>query len=81
VAALDEIGNTCSSNHAAPARERDALAHQRLSFPSASIGPPCRLFEDAEAGGGMLAHVLHIELEADTGFVRQGDMPIFDDRA
>jgi hypothetical protein len=72
VAALDEIGNNCSSNHAAPARERDALAYERLSLPPtlAPDGPSgSPLFEDAQAGRRVLAHILHIELEPNSGSV------------
>src|ERR1700684_4438769 len=43
--------------------------------------PAPLLFKDAKAGGGMLAHVLHVELEPDSGSVGERNVPILDDRA
>ena len=54
------------------------LPMNALSLPStfASIGPPkSALFEEAEAGRGVLADILHIELEPNSGFVRERDVP------
>src|ERR1700683_5211713 len=53
VAAFDKIGNNRSPNHAAPACERDALAHECLSppLPLALIGFPYRYYSKTPKPG------------------------------